>query len=342
MSDDEQRPPRDADRSGDRPRRPDGSRPLSSGGAGRSPQRRQGQPPSGQRPGQDRGRAPSAGRPERGGAGRPEPREPYRPLGPRREGPQEPELPDDVTGAELDRPVRAQLRTLSKANAEMVARHLVMAGRLLGDDPQTAYAHAMAAQRRAGRVAVVREAVGVTAYHSGLWSEALSELRAARRMSGSSHQLPLMADAERGLGRPERALELAASPEAKSLSTAERVELTIVVSGARLDLGQAAAAVVTLQIPELTAKDTHAFTPRLRYAYAEALLAAGRAEEAIGWFAQASDSDLDGETEAEERLAELQGVVFTDLADDADADDESDDESGLEADHEVAGPQPPS
>jgi tetratricopeptide (TPR) repeat protein len=194
-----------------------------------------------------------------------------------------------------------------------VGRHLVMVGRLLSVDPETAYAHAMAAQRRAGRVAIVREAVGVAAYHAGLWAEALAELRAARRMSGSSHQLPLMADAERGLGRPERALELAAGPEVAELSNAERVELAIVVSGARRDLGQLEAAVLALQLPELTASGTHAFTPRLRYAYADALLAAGRVDEAVAWFADAAESDEDGETDAEERLAELQGLVFTDL-----------------------------
>lgn len=238
-------------------------------------------------------------------------------LGPRRTGPAEPVVPADVTGSELDRAVRAQLRSLSKANADVVARHLVMAGRLLEAEPQSAYAHAMAAQRRAGRVAVVREAVGVAAYHAGLWAEALTELRAARRMSGSSHQLPLMADAERGLGRPERALELAATREAATLSTAERVELAIVVSGARLDLGQAAAAVLSLQIPELAAADTHAFTPRLRFAYAEALLASGRRDEALRWFAAAANADLEAVTEADERLAELQGLDITDLADES-------------------------
>jgi len=229
-----------------------------------------------------------------------------------------------VTGAELERPVRAQLRTLSKANAEVVARHLVMTARLLPEDPQLAYAHAMAAQRRAGRVAVVREAVGVAAYHAGLWANALSELRAARRMSGSSHQLPLMADAERGLGRPERAIELAASPEAESLSEAERVEMAIVVSGARRDLGQADAAVLALQIPQLTDTTTHAYTPRLRYAFAAALLEAGRRDEALSWFAQAADSDQDGETDAEERLADLQGIVITDLAEDENEDEVED------------------
>lgn len=236
-------------------------------------------------------------------------------MGPRRDAPAEPAVPPEVTGAELDRSVRAQLRSLSKANAEMVGRHLVMIGRLLYEDPQAAYAHAMAAQRRAGRIAVVREAVGVAAYHAGLWAEALSELRAARRMSGSSHLLALMADAERGLGRPERALELAASPEASELSTAERIELALVVSGARRDLGQLDAAVLALQVPELTAVQTHAFTPRLRYGYAEALLAVGRRDEALRWFARAAESDLDGVTDADERMAELQGLRIVDLLD---------------------------
>ena len=226
---------------------------------------------------------------------------------------------------ELDRTVRAQLRSLSKANAEVVGRHLVMAGRLLAEDPELAYAHAMAAQRRAGRVAVVREAVGIAAYHAGLWAEALAELRAARRMSGLSHQLPLMADAERGLGRPERALELASSAEAGTLGPSERVEMAIVVSGARRDLGQPDAAVLVLQIPELQQEGTKPYTARLRYAYAEALLAAGREEQALTWFAAAADSDLQGETDADERLAELQGLEITDLAELDDEDEVGDD-----------------
>jgi tetratricopeptide (TPR) repeat protein len=236
-------------------------------------------------------------------------------LGPRRSAPAEPAVPETVTPADLDGPVRAQLRSLSKANADLVAGHLVMVARCLAEDADLAYAHAMAAQRRAGRVAVVREAVGVAAYRAGLWAEALSELRAARRMSGLSHQLPLMADAERGLGRPERALELAASPQARTLGVAERVELAIVASGARRDLGQADAAVLALQVPELTADEKFTFAPRLQYAYADALLHAGRAADALVWFAKAAQGDADGVTDAEDRLAELEGLVFDDLED---------------------------
>jgi hypothetical protein len=225
-------------------------------------------------------------------------------------------VPDTVTAADLDGAVRAQLRSLSKANADAVAGHLVMVARTLPDDVDLAYAHAMAAQRRAGRVAVVRETVGVAAYRAGLWAEALAELRAARRMSGSSHQLPLMADAERGLGRPERALELVGSPEARTLDVAERIELAMVASGARRDLGQPEAAVLALQVPELTGSRGFVFTPRLQYAYADALLAAGREAEAKVWFAKSASSDVDGLTDAEDRLADLEGLVFSDLEDD--------------------------
>jgi tetratricopeptide (TPR) repeat protein len=230
-------------------------------------------------------------------------------------------VPDEVTAADLDRSVRAELRSLSKPNADEVSRHLVMIGRLLPDDPEGAYAHAMAAQRRAGRVAIVREIVGVAAYHAGRWAEALSELRAARRMSGSSHLLPMMADAERGLGRPERALDLAASPEAASLDPGEQVEMAIVVSGARRDLGQPQAAVLALQVPQLSSTAVHAYTPRLWYAYADALLAAGRRDEAVTWFARAADADPDGTTDADERLAELHGVQIVDLEENS-SDDE--------------------
>jgi tetratricopeptide (TPR) repeat protein len=220
-----------------------------------------------------------------------------------------------VTGFELDRAVRQQLRTLSKENAEGVAQHLVMVGLLLEEDPEAALAHAETAVRRAGRVAAAREALGLVAYRMGDWARALAEFRTARRLSGSSHLLPYMVDAERGLGRPERALELARSPEASTLSEADRVELAIVVSGIRRDLEQYDAAVAGLRIPQLTGGGRKPWRAALSYAYADALLAAGRRGEARTWFAQAADADDEGRTDADDRLAELDGVVVTDLLD---------------------------
>ncbi|WP_416382377.1 hypothetical protein [Nocardia transvalensis] len=222
--------------------------------------------------------------------------------------PDEPPLPDDVEAADLDSAVRRDLLSLDKNNAETVARHLVMAARLIDEDPEQALAHARAARQRAGRIAVVRETAGVTAYHAGEWAEALSELRTARRMSGGSGLLAVMADCERGLGRPERAIELGRSDEARQLRGDEATELRIVVAGARMDLGQYDQAVVTLQTPDLDPSRTGSAAARLFYAYAEALLAAGRADEALKWFLNAASADVDGETDAEERADELAGA----------------------------------
>lgn len=223
-----------------------------------------------------------------------------------------PPIDADVSGGDLDAPVRQELRSLPKTLAEEVAKHLVMTARLLDEDADAAYRHTQVARRLASRVAAVREAAGLAAYATGRFAEALTELRAARRMSGSDIHLPVLADCERGLGRPERALALAASPAARTLDTAGRVELRIVAAGARRDLGQLDAAVVTLQGPELNASGRDPWIPRLRYAYADALLAAGRAADAQSWFARAVEADAAGETDAADRLAELEGTVFVD------------------------------
>jgi hypothetical protein len=235
-------------------------------------------------------------------------------LAPRKPKLPEPRIAEGVTGKELDRSVHQQLRTLSKENAEGVSQHLVMVAALLEvDDFSGAEAHAETAVRRAGRVPAAREALGLVAYRKGEWARALSEFRTARRLSGSSHMLALMVDCERGLGRPERALELAMSPEAKTLAVEDRVELAIVISGIRRDLGQLDAARLALEIPQLTSSSRKPWTARLAYAYAEALLALGQVDEAREWFARSADADDDLETDASDRLAELDGIVLTDL-----------------------------
>src|SRR6202008_2477664 len=122
----------------------------------------------------------------------------------------EPDLPDDIQYSALAPHAPRELRSLAKPTAELVGPPLVAAGRLIDDDPELALEHARFARSRAARVALVREAAGVAAYHAGHGAEALGELRAARGMSGGQGHLPVMADCERALGRPERALELAA------------------------------------------------------------------------------------------------------------------------------------
>ena len=204
----------------------------------------------------------------------------------------------------------AELRTLPEGLAEQVARLLVATSIYLAEDPELALQFANEAKRKAGRVSVVREAAGRAAYAAGDFAGALSELRAVRRMTGSDEDLAIMADCERGLGRPRKALELLASVPEKSLPEETAIECRIVGAGARCDLGQPDAALLLLQIPALTQRRTEPWLARLRYAYADTLLALGRVQEARTWFERAAAVDEDDSTDAGDRLAELDGVTF--------------------------------
>ncbi|WP_411106624.1 hypothetical protein [Streptomyces sp. cmx-4-9] len=217
--------------------------------------------------------------------------------------------------------------SLPKGLAEEVSKNLVMVARLIDEDPEQAYAYSRIALRLASRVAAVREAAGFAAYATQKYSEALAEFRAAKRMTGSVELWPVMADCERGLSRPERALAMAGEPEVQKLDKAGQVEMRLVAAGARRDMGQLEAAIVTLQSPELASSAVQPWTARLRYAYADALLAAGREDEAREWFAKTIEADKDGAMDASDRLAELDGVEFVDASS---MDDEDDDEDAAE------------
>ncbi|WP_253259301.1 hypothetical protein [Subtercola boreus] len=195
----------------------------------------------------------------------------------------DPEVPEDVSVKELDRVAFNELKTLSKENADGVAKHLVMVARLIESDPELAHKHATSASRRAGRIAMVRETLAITAYATGDYGLAIRELRTYRRISGSNEQLALMVDSERGLGRPDRALELGRSVPRESLTPATQVAVAIAMSGARLDLDQPEAALAELSIPKLDASRAYSYSPELFWAYAEVLDDLGRAAEAAEW-----------------------------------------------------------
>jgi hypothetical protein len=205
----------------------------------------------------------------------------------------------------LDREVRSELRSLSKINADVVAQHLVLAGQLVDTDPQRALAHARAARGRAARVAAVREAVGIAAYHAQEWAEALSELRTARRISGDPRNLPVIADCERAVGKPAQALRALNDPDVARLDPSTRAELYIVVAGARRDLGQPEAALTVLARGGLDRTKPRPGSMRLWYVYADVLAELGRTEDAATWFAASAGLDVDGETDAAERAADL-------------------------------------
>lgn len=230
-----------------------------------------------------------------------------------------PPIPDGIVAADLDRAARSRLRTLAKDNADEVARHLVAAGQFLEDDPERAYGHAQEAVRRAGRVDVVREAAGITAYRTGRYAEALRELRTARRLNGSNEHVPLMADCERGLGRPERALALA-DEHAGELTREAGVELAIVVSGARRDLEQPEAALAALSSLAVRGA-TGMLGWRVAEARVEALRACGRVDEAEALLATIPDDALGVEEE---------DVVVVDLAEELGVDTEESQDDPVE------------
>ena len=347
--------------------RPEGQRPGGSNPGGRRPQGDRpasgrpssGRPagdrptvgkPAGERPGGERGSKPQrGGRPDRAGATDekrlwtkggapargdrgaserevPEDRDPFNIRSVRAQF-DAPEVPDDVKDSDLDRVARNELKTLEKENAEGVAKHLVMAARLIEDDPELAHRHAVAASRRAGRIGVVRETLAITAYATGDFALALRELRTFRRITGRDDHLPMMVDSERGVGRPDKALELGRSVPRASLPVPVQVELAIAMSGARLDLEQLDSALTELQIPQLDPTKAFSYSPALFDAYAAVLEELGRQDEAEEWYARAEaaqdaldDSGDSGDDTVEVYEEELDEVPL----------DRSDDESAGE------------
>ncbi|MGO2111891.1 MAG: hypothetical protein ACTH31_09775 [Pseudoclavibacter sp.] len=200
-----------------------------------------------------------------------------------------------------------QLKTLTKENADFVAAHLAMVSLLIESDPELAHQHAVSASRRGGRVGMVRETLAITAYQTGDFALALRELRTYRRISGNDDQLALMIDSERGLGRPDRGLELGRSIDLSTLPAQERVNVAIAMSGARLDQGQPELALAELEIEQLDDRRAFEYSPALFRAYAEVLNELGRDSEAQRWNALAlrAEGALEAATHNEHETIEV-------------------------------------
>ncbi|MCT1365850.1 DNA polymerase V family protein [Microbacterium sp. p3-SID131] len=214
-----------------------------------------------------------------------------------------------------------------------------MASRLIDEDPTLAHEHALAASRRAGRIAIVRETLGITAYATGDFALALRELRTYRRISGKDDQIALMVDSERGIGRPDRALETGRAVDRSALTTPVRVALAIAMSGARLDQGDLELALGELEIPELDPDRAFEWSPALFAARAAVLEDLGRTDEAEFWAhrAEVAAEALGVDEAGDEELYVEDGLVedeFSDeeehSADDTDSEEEeaSDPETG--------------
>ena len=310
------RPRRDNPFGGDRPKASDDRRP-----AGRSYGSRDDRPSRDDRGGSrysERG-----GRPDRAGGRFADDREerPRGRVGEKRVNVQDPIIPDHITGEELPRAVRNELRTLPEGLALRVARHLAASVEAATVNPEISWQHAKAALSKASRVGIIREAAAEAAYNAGHYAEALIEFRAARRMRGIKEYWPLMADCERACGRPMKAIEMAGDPLVKNLDHASRVEMRIVAAGARMDMGNLDAALATLQCPDLTVTSVEPWSARIRYAYADVLEQMDRREEALEWFHRAAAVDADMLTDSDQRVRKLEGKS---------SDSDNDDEYGYE------------
>ena len=310
------RPRRDNPFGGDRPKASDDRRP-----AGRTYGSRDDRPSRDDRGGSrysERG-----GRPDRAGGRFADDREerPRGRVGEKRVNVQDPIIPDHITGEELPRAVRNELRTLPEGLALRVARHLAASVEAATVNPEISWQHAKAALSKASRVGIIREAAAEAAYNAGHFAEALIEFRAARRMRGIKEYWPLMADCERACGRPMKAIEMAGDPLVKNLDHASRVEMRIVAAGARMDMGNLDAALATLQCPDLTVTSVEPWSARIRYAYADVLEQMDRREEALEWFHRAAAVDADMLTDSDQRIRKLEGKS---------SDSDNDDEYGYE------------
>lgn len=237
-------------------------------------------------------------------------------------------MPEDLDLKRLPRPIQAELRGLPEHLAAIVGGHLLQAGELMDFEPALAFAHADAARRRASRLPVVRQVAGEAAYAAGEFAAALNEFRALKRMTGTSDFLALAADCERGLGRPQAALALVREGLAEQPAPELRAELKLVEAGARADLGQAPEAVRVLQAELEGPRAPDQVRARLAYAYAELVGKAGDEASSLTWFQHAAQLDSAGETDASDRVDELQGMrleIDLDLFDDETGDDETDD-----------------
>lgn len=156
---------------------------------------------------------------------------------------------------------------------------MAYAGEMLDIEPETAYRHARAAYTRAARIDVVREALGITAYLTGRYRQALTELRTYRRMSDDYSHVPLEADAERGLGRSEKALRFIEGIALNRLEPEAKIELALVASGAHGDLGDARGGLKVLE-KILVENLNPALAARVQLVKADRLAELGREEEA--------------------------------------------------------------
>lgn len=110
-----------------------------------------------------------------------------------------------VKGGQLPKWVRDEiLRSTPKDRRDPAMLHLSKALELFADERYPAAAGELRnAKKLSPRSSTIRELLGLSAYRSGNWEEALRELRTFRRITGDLIHYPVEMDCLRALDRPD-------------------------------------------------------------------------------------------------------------------------------------------
>ena len=226
------------------------------------------------------------------------------PVDPERDTSNDVAWPEEIFELELDPELYAELESFG-GRTSTLSKHLLSVQVLAESDPEAAYQHALRLRTRIPRSALTRQTACIAAYRAGHYKEAVKEEAAYRRISGAFDLVPIAADSERGLGRPQRALDMVTQFESEKLDADTRTELFIVAGGARRDLKDDDAARVLLQKAVRAAKSPIAMA-RSRFALGDLLADQGDVEQARKWLQNAVDIDEEGSwTDAAGRLQSL-------------------------------------
>ncbi|MGH2756350.1 MAG: tetratricopeptide repeat protein, partial [Actinomycetota bacterium] len=154
------------------------------------------------------------------------------------------------------------------------------------------------------RSIAARELLGLTYYRAGKWSDAAKELATFRRLSGSTEQNPVLADAYRAMGKPDKAFEYCREIDRKAVDEPVYYEGAIVGAGALADMGKIDEAIAMLERLNLQPESAAEHHLRLWYALADLLEKRGRFTQAKEWFEAVASADPDL-TDAPARVQKL-------------------------------------
>lgn len=163
---------------------------------------------------------------------------------------------------------------------------------------------ALEAKSLAPRSGAVREVLGMALYRAARYREALQELQAYRRITGRADQDHLIADCQRAVGSPAKAVETARGVLRARLPEEVRAEAAVVGASALADLGRFTEALGLLRSLRGADRSSRPHHLRVWYVMGDILERSGRPEEAREAFARVVRHDPEAFDTAE-RLARL-------------------------------------